>query len=140
MTGWDIKGPSGLQALLGPVAVCLTCGGRESSSVVAHAGLKDPIVPWRGQQVAVLVLRRMECLLRPAASGWGGSWGAGLQGLSSIVCKSLGLSPGLVPGLCQDTDRNQQVPHGICSVSLPLEKDQLHVLSLVLQMREPWLL
>lgn len=43
MTGWDIKGPNGLWALLGPVAVCLTRGGRESSKAVAVLELKAPL-------------------------------------------------------------------------------------------------
>lgn len=42
MTGWAIKGPRGLWALLGPMAVCLTCGGRETSGVVAHARAVGP--------------------------------------------------------------------------------------------------
>lgn len=53
-------------------------------------GLKDPIVPCRGHQVAILVLRGMECLFqaRPLTGVGAGRW---LRGLSSTACKPLGL-------------------------------------------------
>lgn len=38
-----------------------------------HAGAEGPIVPWRGRQVAILVLRRMGCLPGAEASGWAGA-------------------------------------------------------------------
>lgn len=46
MIRWDIKGPSGLQALLESVTIHLSYGGRESTTVV-HAQAKGPIVSWK---------------------------------------------------------------------------------------------
>lgn len=66
-------------------------------------------MPWRGRQVAILVLRRMGCLSGAEASGWAGA---------------------LVAQISE--------PLGICGLSLAGEKDQLPVLSLVLPMGGPW--